>query len=256
MTTKQPPAVELELDHRYDENGVFYPEEDGIPMPDAETQGRTFRAVLTPLSHYFRGQPGVHVADNTFVYYEPGNPQRFVSPDCYVVFGVDVAHIFYRNAYRVWEMGKPPDFALEIGSQSAGGYDVREKPELYASIGIGEYWLYDATLDSVFYGAPLRGGYLANGRYEPFDIRAEPDGLVWGYSPTLGLDLCWGPDRLRFRDPATGEFLPDYDESQAAWRESQAALQEAETARAAAEAEAAELRAQIRLLQAQQNPES
>ena len=242
MTTKQPPAIEPRLAHLYDENGVFYPEEDGIPIPDAETQGRTFRAVLTPLDHYFRGQPGVHVAGNTFVYYEPGNPQRFVSPDCYVVFGVDVAHIFYRNTYRVWEMGKPPDFALEIGSQSTGGYDVREKPELYASIGIGEYWLYDPTPDSRNYGVKLSGGYLANGRYEPFPIAEDADGLTWGHSPTLGLDLCWDDSTLRFRIPATGEFLPGHEE---VWD----ALEEAK-------AEAAELRAQIRLLQAQQNPES
>ncbi len=246
MTTKQLPAIEPRLAHLYDENGVFYPEEDGIPMPDAETQGRTFRAVLTPLDHYFRDWPGVHVAGNTFVYYEQGSPQRFVSPDCYVVFGVDVGHIFYRNTYRVWELGKPPDFALEIGSESTGRYDVRQKPALYASIGFGEYWLYDPTPDSEHYGDKLSGGYLANGRYEPFPIAEDADGLVWGHSPTLGLDLCWDDCILRFRIPDTGEFLPGHEE---VWD----ALHQAEAARAAAEAEAAELRERLRRLEAQQN---
>ena len=72
-----------------------------MPMPDAEYQGVIFRAVVTPLYHYVTGiRPDAHVAGNTFVYYEQGNPRRFVSPDCYAVFGVEVSHIFYRNTYQ------------------------------------------------------------------------------------------------------------------------------------------------------------
>ena len=259
MTTTSPPAIAIDprLAHLYDENGVFYPEEDGMPMPDAEYQGIIFRAVVSPLYHYLRrSRPNAHAAGNTFVYYEQGNPRRFVSPDCYAVFDVDVAHIFYRNTYRVWEMGKPPDFALEIASDSTASHDLTGKAELYASIGIGEYWLYDGTLDSQFYGLKLAGGRLVNGRYEPFQIHEDADGLVWGYSPALDLDLCWDNGKLRFRIPATGEYLPDYDETMDANYEMQAALNEAESARLAAEAEAAELREQLRRLQAQQNGKS
>lgn len=246
MTTKAPPGIDPRLAHLYDENGVFYPSEDGIPMPDAEYQGIIFRTVVTPLYHYIRrNRPNAHVAGNTFVYYEPGNPQRFVSPDCYAVFDVDVDHIFYRNTYRVWEIGKPPDFALEIASDSTAAYDIGEKAALYASIGIGEYWLYDATPDSEYYGVKLAGGHLVGDRYEPFRINEDADGLVWGHSPALGLDLCWDNGKLRFRDPATGEFLPDYGEMYAA-------LQDEAAARQAAAAEAAELREQLRRLQEQQ----
>ena len=207
-------------------------------MPDAEYQGIIFRAVVTPLHHYLRRRPNAHAAGNTFVYYEQGNPQRFVSPDCYAVFDVDVAHIFYRNTYRVWEMGKPPDFALEIASENTAKRDTDEKPALYASIGIGEYWLYDATPDSQFYGLKLFGGWLVNDRYEPFPIHEDANGMVWGHSPTLELDLCWDNGKLRFRIPETGEYLPDYGEMYDA-------REQAEAARAAAEAEAAELREQL-----------
>ena len=51
-----------------------------------------------------------------------------------------------------------------------------------------------------------------NGLYVPFPIRSEPDGLVWGNSEVLGLDLCWDRKILRFRDPKTGLYLPDAED--------------------------------------------
>ena len=252
MTTKSPPAIDPRLAHLYDENGVLYPETDGMPMADTEYQGVIFRAVVTPLHHYITSiRPNAHVAGNTFVYYEQGNPRRFVSPDCYAVFDVDVNHIFYRNTYRVWEMGKPPDFALEIASENTAAHDVRGKPALYATIGIGEYWLYDATLDSEFYGLKLYGSYLLNGQYEPFEIHEDADGLVWGHSPALGLDLCWDAGKLRFRIPATGEFLPDYDETLDARDEANARADAAETQRDNALSENERLRAEVERLRAE-----
>ena len=243
MTTKSPPAIDPRLAHLYDENGVFYPAEDGVPLPDGFFQEPLFVRTVSVLRGHFRDQPDVAVSGNTFVYYEQGNPRRFVSPDCYVAFNVDLDHIFYRNTYRVWEMGKPPDFALEIASENTAAHDVRGKPALYASIGIGEYWLYDATPDSEFYGLKLYGGYLLNGQYEPFEIHEDADGLVWGHSPALGLDLCWDAGKLRFRIPATGEFLPAYEETLAA---RDAALSENEQLRTEVE----RLRAELGRLQA------
>ena len=252
MTTKSPPAIDPRLAHLYDENGVFYPAEDGMPMPDAEYQGVIFRAVVTPLYHYVTGiRPDAHVAGNTFVYYEQGNPRRFVSPDCYAVFGVEVSHIFYRNTYRVWEMGKPPDFALEIASESTAAHDVRGKPARYASIGIGEYWLYDATPDSRHYGLKLYGGQLRDGRYEPFEIHEDADGLVWAHSPALGLDLCWDAGKLRFRIPTTGEFLPDYDETLTARDEAETRAADAEAQRDDVLSENERLRAEKERLRAE-----
>ena len=280
MTAQLLPVLDRprQFQNLYDENGVFYPEEDGIPLADGFYQEPLFVRAVSTLEMYFSDQPEVAVSGNTFVYYQQGAPQRFVAPDCYVAFGVDVDHIIYRNTYRVWEMGKAPDFALEIASESTARRDVNEKPALYASIGFGEYWLYDGTADSKYYGAPLQGGYLADGRYEPFDIITETDGLIWGHSPALGLDLCWDDGRLRYRNPESGEFLMDYEEYRAAYQESEAAVQEyaaalqesdtalqaseaarqesdtalqaSETARIAAEAEAAALREQLRQLQA------
>ena len=134
-------------------------------------------------------------------------------------------------------MGKTPDFALEIASQNTARYDTGDKRLLYAELGFGEYWRYDATPDSEFYGEPLVGERLVDGEYVRFEISREPDGLIWAHSPTLGLDLCWDDGILRYRVPETGEFLPDYDEAMEALRESETRLQESEAQRLRAEAE-------------------
>ena len=256
MTTKLPRKIDPKLAHLYDENGVFYPETDGMPLPDGFYQEGYYINAVSSLRGYFKDQPRVAVSGNTFIYYRQGHPQQFVSPDCYVAFDVDVDHIYYRNTYRVWEMGKTPDFALEIASQNTARYDTGDKRRLYAELGFGEYWRYDATPDSEFYGEPLVGEHLVDGQYVRFEINREPDGLIWAHSPTLGLDLCWDDGILRYRVPDTGEFLPDYNEAMDALRASETRLRESEAQRLRAEAELADLREQLRLLQSQQNDPS
>ena len=131
MTTKPARAVDLPLAHLY-EDGVFYPDEDGVPLPDGYTQSPLMYDAVAPLNAHFAGRPNTAVSGNTFIYYERSNPQRSISPDCYVAFDVDVAIILYHNTYRVWAVGKPPDFALEIASESTAGRDLNAKRVLYA----------------------------------------------------------------------------------------------------------------------------
>jgi hypothetical protein len=64
-----------------------------------------------------------------------------------------------------------------------------------------------------------------------------PEGLIWGHSPALGLDLCWDNSRLRFYDPAAGEYLRS--------------LAEAEAERDAAQIRAAEAEAELQRLRQQ-----
>ena len=55
----------------------------------------------------------MEVSGNTFIYYEEGNPRRFISPDLHVTLGVTAEgfeSMDYRNTYLVWEIGKPADF--------------------------------------------------------------------------------------------------------------------------------------------------
>ena len=222
---------------------VVYPETDGKPLPDGEYQSPIFREVVGTLEIHFSNRPDVHVNGNTMFYYEEGNPRRVISPDCYVAFGVDVEAILRNNTYLLWDVGKPPEFVLEIGSHSTARNDLGSKRELYARLGIGEYWRYDGT-GGDFYREPLVGEYLSGGEYHRFELHTEPDGMVWGHSPTLNLDLCWDNGRLRYFDPATATWLLNR-------LEEIDAPQAAESARQSAEARVAELEAEVRLLRGQ-----
>ena len=205
------PPSEADAPHLY-ENGVCYPESDGVPLPDGETQGLQFQALVPALRGHYVDQPRTHVNGNTFIFYDEGNPRRSVSPDCYVAFDVDVDIIEHNNNYRIWDMGKPPDFVLEIASESTADNDLNPKRELYAIIGIGEYWRYDPTLDSEFYGEPLVGEILVNDAYRRLPVELDAEGRPRGHSPALGLDFVWENGDLRIYNPTTGEWVLYYEE--------------------------------------------
>ena len=88
--------------------------------------------------------------------------------------------------YLPWEVGKQPDFVLELASVSTARNDLTRKRDIYAMMGIPEYWRFDAT-GGAYYGDPLVGEQLVDGDYEPLPITDEPDGNPKGYSPVLGL---------------------------------------------------------------------
>ena len=226
---------------------VVYPETDGKPLPDGEYQAPLYIEVVGTLRTHFSNRPDVHVNGNTMFYYEEGNPRRVISPDCYVAIGVDVERILRNNTYLLWEMGKPPDFVLEIGSPSTARNDLGSKRDLYARLGIGEYWRFDGT-GKDFYREPLAGEYLQDGEYRRYDLNSEDDGMVWGHSPTLNLDLCWDNGRLRYYDPVAQIWLLNQQEEHAANVAAQAAVSTERAARQSAEARVAELEEELRRL--------
>ena len=194
----------------------------------------------TVLKVHFAGREDVLVSGQGYLRHEPYNDAERLAPDCVVAFGVNPAGIVSRNGYVISEVGKPPDFVLEVASRSTGRRDYTVKREGYAGYGVTEYWRFDHT-GGRFHAAALAGDVLVGGRYQPVEVVEEPGGLKWGASEVLGLHLCWDDGELRFRDPATLEFLPTALEIQAA-REAERA------ARVAAEARVAELEAEIERL--------
>ena len=236
---------------------IHYPDSDDEPLPDGRYQEPYFTEIVGTVREHFRDRPDVEVSGNTFIYYEEGNPRRFISPDLHVTLGVTAegfASMDYRNTYLVWEIGKPADFVLEIASESTALRDVTEKRVLYARIGFGEYWRFDGS-GGDFYGEPLVGEYLADGEYRRFDVAPDEEGRPHGYSPALALWLYWDDGRLRFFDPVTGEWLLNRAEERAALEDSRAALEDSRAAaeqeraaREAAEAQVAELQAELERL--------
>lgn len=213
MTTKLPrtPAQNVaipDLDPFFGPDAPTLPDAD--PMPDAMQQNPFILHVMQILVD-LRGGPDTLVDTNTMVYYDPTDRNRRVQPDICVAFDVDAAAIYQRNGYVVWEVGKPIDFALEIASESTAGNDIGWKRDLYASLGVSEYWRFDATGGDM-YGDALIGERLVGAEYVPFAIYTDPGGAIWGNSPLLRLNLRWNDGRLELQDPESGDILLDRGE--------------------------------------------
>ena len=146
-------------------------------------------------------------------------------PDLLIAFDVDPELFIGRNGYIVSEAGKPPDFVLEVASASTGRRDYTVKRHLYAHFGVTEYWRFDPT-GGRRHDAAIWGDTLVNDEYQAIPLTTEPDGVIWGHSAALGLDLCWDNGRFRIFDPESGEYLPTPDEL-AAERDTAAAERDA-----------------------------
>ena len=224
---------------------VEYPSSDGKPLAENDAQLAAILYGVSALRVRYAGRGDVYVSGDLLIYYEEGNPRVSVAPDVFVVFGVEDR---MRMNYKVWEEGKGPDFVLEVASPSTWREDVGRKREVYAGLGVKEYWLYDPLGEHL--KPALQGNRLVDGEYERQPLLGSRDGRLGLRSGTLGLELWAEGRRMRFRDPETGLDLLGHDEEHLAHRaaaaraEVEAAARQREAAaRRAAEARVAELEA-------------
>ncbi|MDE0637014.1 MAG: Uma2 family endonuclease [Candidatus Poribacteria bacterium] len=222
---------------------IIYPESDGKPMAETERHRNALMDALLILIEAFKDKPDVCVSGNMMMYYVEGDPQKSISPDVFVSFGIGKK---LRRTYRVWEEGKPPDFVLEFSSERTHRTDQKEKKLLYAAIGVQEYFLYDP--ERQYLPTPLMGFRLVEGEYVP--IPMGPDGSVM--SATLNLELRLRGKTLGFYDKVSSKWLETPADIAAARADEEAARadQEAEM-RKQVEAEAARLREELERLKAQ-----
>ena len=143
----------------------------------------------------------------------PRTQKGLFYPDLLIAFDVDPEAIIARKGFVIAEQGKSPDFVLEVGSDSTGLRDVREKRAGYANLGIPEYWRFDPSGGEFHRGAALAGDRLVNGRYEPFPIHRTDNGGYRGYSPALNIELRWENGKLLWYDPDEQRYLLSYDEA-------------------------------------------
>ena len=220
------------------------------PLPKPPPRGMVREPIAArfrvTLRTFFARRPDVLVAGMGYVCADLDDPERWVVPDAVIAFGVDPEAVRARNGYAISEVGKPPDFVLDIalGKDSiaaeppdfVSGMSLNEdhalKRDGYADFGILESWLF-AIADSERRAdrQPLSGWTLADGEYSPIAIVREPSGMFWGHSAVLGLDLCWDEGSLRLRAPAGGEYLRSHAEEKAGRLEAEARWREAETRR-------------------------
>ena len=176
-------------------------------VPDMEQNKHITRADQT-LEIWFHGRrEGVLVNGQGYLCPDRRNVRRCPVPDCVVAFDVDPERITNTNGYVISEVGKPPEFVLEVASRTTGRNDYTTKRDSYASLGVVEYWRFDHT-GGRYHDAALAGDRLVGDAYVPVQTIQEADGLRWGHSAVLELDLCWDNGELRFYDPAGRAYLP------------------------------------------------
>ena len=212
-----------------------YPDADGLPMAENESQFWPILYVGSALDRYYQDREDVYVVGNLLLYYQQGDSSKSVSPDLMVVFG---ASKDIRSSYRLWEEPKAPDFVLEIASESTHRADRAVKRDLYAGMGVLEYWQYDPVGN--YLDPPLQGFRLLEGRYAPIPAAFREGGLLTLDSAVLGLELHLKPgapvrEALHFYDPVRREYLRTYREADQARREADQAREEEAQARREAE---------------------
>ena len=196
------------------------------------------------------GNPGTTLveAERWIVPDQSFNRARARRPDLLIAFDVDPQAYEASNGYIVSEQGKPPDFVLEVASESTAEIDVGEKRRDYAALGIGEYWRFDET--GRYHGTRLAGERLVDGVYVAIEIEDLANGGLQGYSPVLNLHIRWEGGELRFYDPGTGRPI-------ATLADERARANAEREARAVAEARADTAEARVRELEdllGRQNP--
>ncbi len=204
MTTRTKPEIDWST----------FPGGDGEPM--AETTAHLLQMIdlIFAVQSLFISQGRTHyiVAGNQFLYYNEHNGRDHVAPDVYV--GLDLARR-RRPSWKTWIEGKSPDIVWEISSLSTQQADVGHKRDLYARLGVREYYIYDPNgeLQPRFRAYELRAG-----RLEPLDLL--PTGGVMSQllgtelRPSLIEESVERPEAIYLRviDPATGGFIPLSDE--------------------------------------------
>ena len=198
------------------------------PRDDMQNSLHLYRpSLLEALAEHLGNYDTTIVLGEVPVRWTPRQTRGHRIPDLLVAFGVDQAQAIEQNGYAIRNMGKPPDFVLEIASVRTAENDIGPKRLDYANFGIPEYWRFDPT-GRQRYDAPLAGDRLEDGAYQPVEIiELEPEHLH-GHSEVLNLGLCWNHGNLRWYNPATGQHLMTLAEERQARIAAEASLRELE----------------------------
>ena len=220
-----------------DDLSIVYPDSDGEPIAENDHQLTAMLDAILMLRAWYAHREDVYAGGDMLIYYKMNDNETRVAPDVFVVLGTTKEK---RNSWIVWREGKAPDIVMELASGSTWRRDMREKRDIYAEMGVIEYWRFDPT--SNYFFPPLVGETLGENEYRTIELTTNRDSMVWGHSAVLGLDVCALLDgNLRFYDPVSGQWLRT--------------LHEEVAARQAAEEELRLLRDQLRSYQAGDQPQ-
>jgi Uma2 family endonuclease len=217
--------------HRPSARKIDYPTGDGKPMAETEFHRDDMMDLIQTLQDFFAADPMVCVSGNLLMFYEEGNRRKHISPDVFVVRGIEKKT---RDNYLIWEEGKAPDVVIELTSKTTRREDQIKKWHLYRDLmEVLEYFLFDPTQD--YLKPPLQGFRLVEKEYVPI----EPVGIRLP-SEILGLHLEPVGRELRLFDPVQRSLLlKRIEKNEAANHRAEIERARAENQRQRADAEAA-----------------
>jgi Uma2 family endonuclease len=136
VTTRRPTA----------QRQIEYPTGDGKPMAETDIHRNVMIDLLQTLGNHFKADPNVYVSGNLLLFYEEGNPRKYVAPDVFVVRGIPKFPL--RDHYLCWKEGKSPDVIIEVTSKKSRREDQKIKWVLYRDVlKVPEYFQFDPTED-------------------------------------------------------------------------------------------------------------
>jgi Uma2 family endonuclease len=196
---------------------IEYPETDGRPMGETDLHRDWMVRIIDLLKHRYRDQR-VYVTGDLLLYYEEGNPSKFVVPDGMVVKDCDPGR---RRVFKVWEEKRVPCAVFETTSKSTKREDAFYKRPIYEQLGVAEYFLFDPTAD--YLRPALQGHRLGAAGYELI----VPDAAGRLFCQELGLWLRLEDGDLTMYDCQSGDCLLTEAEDEHALRETERAAFEA-----------------------------
>jgi Uma2 family endonuclease len=212
-----------------------YPTSDGKPMAETDWHRILMSILIEVLDEFFIRFRRVYVSGNLLIFYEQGNRRRHVSPDVFVVRGVEKR---IRPNYLLWQEGRAPQVVIELTSSSTRIEDMTTKMNLYRdTLGVREYYLFDP--DGDYLDPPLQGYRLRRGIYHPI---LPTNGRL--PSQVLHLHLERDGRMLRLWNPTTQLWLPTPREAR---RQAEERAEQSETENERLRREVEELRRQLGL---------
>jgi len=178
-------------------NELYYPAELEDEMGETALHYKFTSLFFNLLEAFLAPRSDVTVAANMMVYFEEGNPKKWLAPDVFVCFGTENK---LRRVFKTWMEGLFPQVIFEIASDRTFENDLGGKRLDYARLGVEEYYLLDP--ERAYLPAPLMAFHRQSGRL----LSAEVDnGRV--FSPLLSLEIVDTGNSFRIFNPQTQKFL-------------------------------------------------
>ena len=169
MVTKrtQPAITQPPYEEAEDDLSIEYPSSDGEPMAENKWQYVAMTDTTSALENHFIHRDDVFVAgSDLLIYYRMNDNATRVAPDVFVVFGAG-KHL--RDSWIVWREGQGAGLRDGGGvAQHLAARDAAEKRDIYAEMGVSEYWRFDPTGEH--FTPELVGERLAGGEYHPITL--------------------------------------------------------------------------------------